>query len=67
VQANVEPVINSVNLYNPNFRTKNKPMKNHLYSMLLILAVFILLLSACSGSRQSTHHRGVDNSGYKGY
>lgn len=41
-------------------------MKNNLYKLLSILLVFVLLLSACNGSRQSTH-RGINNSNYKGY
>ena len=56
-----------VNLYNPHFETKNKPMKNYLVKFLPVLVALILLLSACNGSRQSTHNRGVNNTGYKGY
>ena len=42
-------------------------MKNYLNNLLPVLVVLILLLSACNGSLQSMHHRGVNNSAYKGY
>jgi len=42
-------------------------MKNSLIKLLPVLIVFLLLLSACSGSRDSMHHRGVNNRAYRGY
>ena len=42
-------------------------MKSYFNKSLLVLVAFVLFLSACSGSRESTHHRGVNNKAYKGY
>jgi len=42
-------------------------MKTNLTKLMAVLVVSLLLLSACNGSRQSTHHRSVNNSGYRGY
>jgi hypothetical protein len=41
-------------------------MKNF-YKLFPLLLVAILILSACSPSRESMHNRGVNNSGFKGY
>ena len=42
-------------------------MKNNFYKILVVLVVVTAILSACNGSRQSTHNHGVNNSGFKGY
>lgn len=42
-------------------------MKNSLIKLLPVLIVCILLLSACSSSRETTHHRSVNNKAYRGY
>jgi len=42
-------------------------MKSYLNKLLPVFVILVLLLSACSGSRQSMHNRGVNNSSYRGY
>lgn len=57
----------SINLYHPNLKTKINPVKNYLIKLLPVLVVLLFILSACSSSRETTHHRGVNNKAFRGY
>jgi hypothetical protein len=45
-------------------------MKNLVFKLLFAVVVIIMILSSCNGVRQTEgaqHHRGVNNSGFRGY
>jgi hypothetical protein len=51
-------------------------MKNNIFKLLMVLAIYVLLLSGCNGTRyargdradrRSYHNHGVNNRHYRGY
>jgi hypothetical protein len=45
-------------------------MKTPVFKLLLVFVILIVIVSGCNGTRRTeggAHHRGVNNSHYRGY